>query len=145
MSLRTATGQALFVQAASLRRVLGSLVLLAACAMTALIPLAQAATDHAADQPVVEQLLEAIARKDYQAFIGQGTPDFAQLEEPQFDQVANAVAPRLQQGYSVQYLGNLRQQGLEISVWKISFQDQGDDLLATLNVSNSKVGGFFLR
>jgi hypothetical protein len=45
----------------------------------------------------------------------------------------------------VDYMGQLRQQGLDISVWKVSFQDQGDDLLATLNVQNGRVGGFFLR
>lgn len=99
----------------------------------------------ASDQPVVQQLLDAIAQHDYQGFTSQGTPDFAALGEPEFTQVAAAIAPRLQQGYTAQYLGSLQQQGLDISVWKISFQDQGDDLLATLNVQDGRVGGFFLR
>lgn len=110
-----------------------------------LAPSAHASTGGTADQPVVHQLLDAIALGNYQAFIGQGTPEFAALSEAQFAQVANSVGPRLRQGYTTQYLGNLQQQGLDISVWKISFRDQGDDLLATLNVREGRVGGFFLR
>jgi len=128
---------------AILQRMLGCLILLAALAAA---PLAHAAsTTGASDQPVVHQLLDAMAQNDYQGFVSQGTPAFTEVGEAQFTQVAGAVAPRLQQGYAVQYMGNLRQQGLDISVWKISFEDQGDDLLATLNVQDGRVGGFFLR
>ena len=123
-----------------LYRLFGCLVLLAAFATA---PMAQ--TGGTADQPIVQDLLESIAQNDYPRFISQGTPAFAEVGEPQFAQVANTVAPRLQQGYTVQYLGNLQQQGLDISVWKVSFADQGDDLLATLNVREGRVGGFFLR
>ncbi len=110
-------------------------------------PYAQAASQAGGtnDQAVVQQLLEAMAKNDYQAFIAQGTADFAAIEQAQFAQVADSLSPRLQKGYSVEYLGNLRQQGLDISVWKVSFQDGGDDLLATLNVQEGRVGGFFLR
>lgn len=125
------------------RRLFGWLALLTALVFTAT---AQAAsTGGAADHPVVHQLLNAMAQNDYQAFIGHGTPEFGAIGKQQFTEVADAVSPRLKQGYTVQHLGNLRQQGLDISVWKISFSDQGDDLLATLNVRNGKVGGFFLR
>lgn len=112
----------------------------------ALAPRAQAVSPGGAhDQPVVLQLLDAIALNDYPRFISQGTPEFASLGQAQFTQVSAAIAPRLQQGYRVEHMGNLRQQGLDISVWKVSFQDQGDDLLATLNVQNGRIGGFFLR
>ncbi len=112
-----------------------------------LAPLAQAAepAQGGGDQPVVQRLLDAMAQNDYQAFTSQGTPEFAAIDQAQFSQVSTSLAPRLKQGYTVQYMGNLQQQGLDISVWKISFQDQGDDLLATLNVQDGRVGGFFLR
>lgn len=126
-----------------LQYIFGCMALLAALAMA---PATQAASaGGAGDQPVVQQLLDAMGQKNYQAFVSQGTPEFAALGEAPFMQVANAVGPRLQQGYSIEHLGNLRQQGLDISVWKISFKDQGDDLLATLNVRDGRVGGFFLR
>lgn len=127
----------------SLMRMLAGLIVLAALTAPALAH--SASPGGASDQPVVQQLLDAMAQNDYQGFTSQGTPEFAAVGEPEFAQVAGAIAPRLQQGYSVQYLGNLQQQGLDISIWKISFQDQGDDLLATLNVQNGRVGGFFLR
>lgn len=110
----------------------------------AFMPVAHA-QNGSSDQPVVQRLLDTMAQNDYQGFIAQGTPEFGALGEPEFAKVANALSPRLKQGYDVTYLGSLRQQGLDISVWKISFADKGDDLLATLNVREGKVGGFFLR
>lgn len=97
------------------------------------------------DEGVVRNLLDTIVERDYHGFIGYGTPAFAELTEQQFKAVAAQVGPNLSQGYSLEYLGMLRQQGLDISVWKISFDNNSDDLLATLNVRNGKVGGFFLR
>lgn len=143
MNTRTSAVSLLDHPRAGLSRLLACLIVLAALAVS---PLAQAASaGGASDQPVVQQLLDAMAQNDYQGFTSQGTPEFAAVGEPQFAQVASAIAPRLQGGYTVEHLGNLRQQGLDISVWKVSFQDQGDDLLATLNVQNGQVGGFFLR
>lgn len=98
-----------------------------------------------AEQPVMHQLLDSMAKKDYKAFTKQGTEAFAQITEAQFNEVAQSIGGRLEQGYTVHYLGRVTQQGLDISVWKISFSDKGDDLLATLNVRDGKVGGFFLR
>lgn len=128
-----------------IRRVLALVSLTFAGLM--LNPFAQAATGTggSGDQAVVQQLLDAMAQNDYQAFTAQGTADFAAIDEAEFVQVANSLSPRLQKGYAVEYLGTLRQQGLDISVWKVTFQDNGDDLLATLNVQNGRVGGFFLR
>lgn len=130
-------------QSAFLRRMLGCLILMTAFIMS--LPAQATGTGGTADQPVVHQLLDAIALRNYPAFVSMGTPEFASIGEAQFTQVANTVGPRLQQGYMTQYLGNLRQQGLDISVWKVSFRDQGDDMLATLNVRDGRVGGFFLR
>lgn len=126
-----------------LRWILGCLAVLAALGLA--VPSQAATPGAAADEPVVHQLLDAMAQNDYKAFVGQGTPEFSALDQQQFSQVATALSPRLKHGYTVQYLGNLRQQGLDISVWKIGFKDQGDELLATLNVRDGKVGGFFLR
>ena len=110
-------------------------------------PASQAATPAGGgeDQAVVQQLLDAVAKNDYESFTADGTADFAAIDQAQFVQVSESLAPRLQKGYSVEYLGNLQQQGLDISVWKVSFQDGGDDLLATLNVQDGQVGGFYLR
>jgi len=55
------------------------------------------------------------------------------------------VGSRLSDGYRAEFLGKIRQHGREISVWKIVFDDGGDDMLATLSVTGGKVSGFFLR
>lgn len=132
-----------------LRQSLARLLTMVSFAFAGLLlnPGAQAASagDGASDQAVVQELLDAMAKNDYQAFTAKGTTDFAAIDQAQFVQVSNSLSPRLEKGYSVDYLGNLQQQGLDISVWKVSFQDGGDDLLATLNVQNGRVGGFFLR
>lgn len=127
----------------SLARLVAGLLMLAALLSPVMAQNTKPAGTH--DHPVIHRLLDAIAEENHQEFISEGTPEFAALGEPEFTQVARAIAPRLKQGYDVEYLGNLRQQGLEISVWKVSFEDNGDDLLATLNVQNGRVGGFFLR
>nr|MBF0685910.1 hypothetical protein [Pseudomonas sp.] len=98
-----------------------------------------------AQAPVISRLLKAIAQDNYAGFIANGTPQFAAITPEQFDAVAAQVGPRLSDGYRAEYLGKIRQQGHEMSVWKIAFDDGGDDLLATLSVSEGKVSGFFLR
>jgi len=108
-------------------------------------PLALAA-DVEAETQAVNTLLEAIGAKNYQQFVATGSADFGRLDRSQFDAVAAQLAPRLQTGYQVQRLGDYRQQSYELSLWKITFKDGGDDLLGTLNLQqDGKVGGFVLR
>lgn len=115
-------------------------------AILAAAPLMAAAQPATADEStVLNGLLSAIARQDHVGFIEEGTPGFAAITEEQFNAVVQQVGPRLEQGYRTEYFGDIRQQGYEFSVWKVSFTDGGDDLLATLNVDNGKVGGFYLR
>lgn len=98
-----------------------------------------------AQAPIVSRLLKAIAQDSYAGFIADGTSEFAAITPEQFDAVAAQVGARLSDGYRAEYLGKIRQKGHEISVWKIVFDDGGDDMLATLAVSGGKVSGFFLR
>jgi len=95
--------------------------------------------------PVVSRLLKAIAQDNYAGFTADGTPEFAAITPEQFDTVAAQVGSRLSDGYRAEFLGKIRQHGREISVWKIVFDDGGDDMLATLSVTGGKVSGFFLR
>lgn len=104
-----------------------------------------AASPGGADRNVLDSLLGAIAAGDHADFIEAGTPEFAQITPEQFGAVAEQLGPRIKAGYKAEYFGNIRQQGYDFSVWKIGFADGGDDFLATLNVSDGKVGGFLLR
>ena len=59
--------------------------------------------------------------------------------------VATTLAPRLQAGHELSYLGVLNQRGLRVTVWKLSFKDGGDDHLVTLGVKDGKVAMFLVR
>jgi len=107
--------------------------------------LAAAQPAGTAQAPIVSRLLKAIAQDNYAGFIADGTAQFAAITPEQFDAVAAQVGSRLSDGYRAEYLGKIRQQGQEISVWKIAFDDGGDDMLASLSVMGGKVSGFFLR
>lgn len=126
----------------SLSRLFVRLVLGMALASPMLLAAQPAGTAQA---PIVSRLLKAIAQDSYAGFIVDGTPEFAAISPEQFDSVAAQVGSRLSDGYRAEYLGKIRKQGQEISVWKVVFDDGGDDMLATLSVAGGKVSGFFLQ
>jgi hypothetical protein len=95
---------------------------------------------------IVMSLLAAVQAKDYQQFVGLGNANFGKLDKAAFDAVSNQLSPRLQAGYTADRLTHYQQQGYEFSLWKISFKDNGDDIIATLTIArDGKVGGFVLR
>ena len=64
------------------------------------------------------------------------------------------MTPRLEKGYDLAYMGELRKGGFKTYVWKIAFRDGGDDVLATLSVKSAadeqqqaaeKVAGLYLN
>lgn len=97
------------------------------------------------DEAALSKLLEAVTTSDYAAFVADGEAPFQKLKKEQFAAVAAMVAPRLQAGYEVVFLGQLKQQGYRVTLWKLSFGDAGDDVLATLSMKDGMIGGFFLR
>ncbi len=97
------------------------------------------------DAALVAKLVTAIENDDYFAFIADGEAPFRQLTKAQFEVVAAVLAPKLLSGHQVSYLGDLKKQGYRVSLWKVSFKDGGDDLLATLSVKDGKVGGFYIK
>jgi len=105
----------------------------------------RAAQPQKEDAVLVGKLITAIEKLDYDAFVADGEGPFQQLKKEQFEAVAAKVAPKLQAGHEVSYFGDLRQKGYHVTLWKISFKDGGDDVLATLSVKDGKVSGFFMR
>jgi hypothetical protein len=96
-------------------------------------------------QATFDALMKAIENNDHAAFIAQGDEAFKATTPEVVKQVHTLVAPRLAKGMSALYLGELKQQGYRVDLWKLSFQDDGDDWLASLSTKNGLVGGFFLR
>lgn len=117
-----------------------------AVSMLAVISAALSAAEPAKeDAAFSSKLITAVERSDYDAFVADGEAPFKQLKKEQFDTVAVKLAPRFKTAYEVSYLGDLRQKGYRVTLWKMSFKDGGDDALVTLAVKDGKVGGFFIK
>jgi hypothetical protein len=97
------------------------------------------------DAALAAKLVAAVAKSDYAAFISDGEASFKQLKKEQFEAGTAQLAPRLQADHEISYLGELRQNGYRVTLWKLSFKNGSDDALATLSAKAGKVGGFFIR
>jgi hypothetical protein len=97
------------------------------------------------DAGMVSKLIGALEKSDYEAFVADGEMPFKQVKKEQFEAVAAKVGPKLQGGHDLTYLGELKQRGYHVTLWRVSFADGSDDLLATLSMKDGKVGGFFIR
>jgi hypothetical protein len=94
----------------------------------------------------VNTLLTAIAASNYDALIANAAPTLkSRITKETFTQVSTQLSPRLKKGYTLQYLGSLKQQGVEVHLWKIIYQDGGDDMLARLVIQENKVAGFWFQ
>jgi hypothetical protein len=94
----------------------------------------------------LDKLLKAVESNDYDNFVADGTDVFkAALTKPMLQGVSGQLAPRLKQGYACTYLGELKQQGCRVLLWKLTFKDGGDDTLATLALKDTAVAGFRLQ
>jgi len=106
---------------------------------------ASAAPATADEKAKSGNLVSAITRDDYSAFVADGDPQFQQLKKDQFDQMAGQIGPRLKAGYELTYLGDLKKEHFHVTLWRIAFRDGGDDALATLSIKDGKVGGFYIE
>ncbi|MBC1241889.1 hypothetical protein [Nostoc sp. 2RC] len=97
-------------------------------------------------QKTFTSLINAVEQNNYNQFISQGNAAFKEAVTKQtFTQVSGQLAPRLKKGYSLIFLGNLNQQGYQVYLWKLTFKDSGDDILARLSLKDGKIGGFWLN
>jgi hypothetical protein len=110
------------------------------------IPILNAATDGPSTEGTVNALLAAIATNNYDALVANAAPALkTRITREAFSQVSTQLSPRLKKGYTLQYLGSLKQQGVEIFLWKVIYRDGGDDLLARLVIHEDKVAGFWFQ
>jgi hypothetical protein len=116
-------------------------ILLAAVVIRSAEP-ACAAEPSKEDATLVLKLIGASEKLDYEAFVSDSV---RAITKEQFEAVATKLAPRLQAGHELLYLGVLSQRGHRVTVWKLSFKDGSDDHLVTLGVKDGKVGSFLVR
>jgi hypothetical protein len=114
--------------------------------LLAWIPFLNAATNGPSTEGMLNTLLAAIVTNNYDVLVANAAPALkTRITKETFEQVSTQLSPRLKKGYKPQYLGSLRQQGVEVFLWKIAFQDGGDDLLARLVIQENKVAGFWFQ
>jgi hypothetical protein len=95
---------------------------------------------------MLDKLLKSVEENDYAAFVADGTDEFkAGLTKQMLEGVSAQIAPRMKKGYECSYLGQLRQQGCEVYLWKLTYKDGDDDTLAKLVIKDGKVAGFWLQ
>ena len=105
-----------------------------------------AATVGPSTEGIVNGLLTDIATNNYDTLVASAAPALkSRITRDTFMKVSAQLSPRLKMGYKLQYLGSLRQQGVEVLLWKIAFQDGGDDMLARLVIQDNKVAGFWFQ
>ena len=110
------------------------------------MPALNAATDGPSTEGTVNTLLAAIATNNYDALVANAAPALkTRITKEAFTQVSTQLSPRLKKGYKLQYLGSLKQQGVEVFLWKIIYKEAGSDMFARLVLQGDKVAGFWFE
>lgn len=109
----------------------------------ALLPAAEPAKDDAA---LAGKLITAVAKSDFETWMEDwGAPFKKTLKKEPFVTSCALYTSRFQAGYEISYLGELKQQGTHVTLWKVSFKNEGDDALVTLVMKEGKVAGFWIK
>ncbi len=112
--------------------------------LSAAVCLAAGPEDSA--RPVLDKLLKAVAANDYDGFVADGTAEVkAAMTKQMLEGVSAQLSPRMKKGYDATYLGELKQSGGKVYLWKLTYKDGGDDTLARLSLKDGKVAGFLLQ
>ncbi|MGN6506457.1 MAG: hypothetical protein ACTHM6_12935 [Tepidisphaeraceae bacterium] len=121
---------------------------LAVMAMLSTPSLSSAADAPASTQPQdrVAPLLSAIERDDAAAFTEHATPAMKSALTPAvIGGLHESLGKRLAGKHTVTYLCELNQKGYDVYLWKLSFEDGGDDVVIRAVYADEKLAGFFLQ
>jgi hypothetical protein len=89
-----------------------------------------------------DTLLAATAADNFEQFVSVGDDRFKSGLKPEmFHRVCRRLAPRMQKGYTPAFLGEMRQKGYTATLWRLRFDDGGDDLLFRMAIDGGKVLG----
>lgn len=97
-------------------------------------------------RPALERILKALQTNDHDLFpAGVTTEPGTGVTRRSLEEMSAGMAPRLEKGYDISYLGELKQGGFQVHLWKLAHRDGGDDTLVRLVLENGKVSGFRLE
>lgn len=92
---------------------------------------------------ISKKMISALENAKYDDFIADGDAGWKKVPKASFDSMANGIGPRLKAGYTLSYLGEIKQGGAQVALWRIAFKT-GDDLLAKVAIKDGKVTSFGL-
>ena len=90
-------------------------------------------------------VLTALSREDKAAFLARSTGAFATIVESQFDAISNSLAAHLRSGFKLAHLGDAQRRSGDVSVFKITFADASDEVIAIISERDGKVDGLLLK
>ncbi|NJK29194.1 MAG: hypothetical protein HC769_36315 [Cyanobacteria bacterium CRU_2_1] len=93
----------------------------------------------------LQTILDATASGDYELFTTVGDSSYkAGITKQMFEGVSEQLAPRMEKGYSITYFGQLKQGDYQIYLWKLSFEDGGDEFVTRMTINGDKVAGILI-
>ena len=98
-------------------------------------------------QTIFLNLMSSVQMADHAAITLNGDAAFkAGLTKDMVEKVSAQLAPRMQKGYTTTFLTAMRQAGYEVFIWKLSFKDGKDDMLAKAVLNkDGQVAGFWIN
>lgn len=103
-----------------------------------------AAEADPAVQATFDRLIRAVQANDREAFIEGATDEMKQGVTPQvMERINRDLAPHLQKGFQPTYLCSLKQQGVLVQLWKVTFKDGSDDAVIRVAMRGDSLAGFF--
>jgi RNA polymerase sigma factor (sigma-70 family) len=90
------------------------------------------------------EVMKSLADENYQEFVADGDKGLKTIKESQFKALCVQRTSQLKGGYHVIFLGMLTENGMRVSLWKISYDDGSDDDVLHLAVSGGKISGALL-
>jgi len=97
-------------------------------------------------RPFLDKLLKAIEENDYDNFVADLTPKFqAELTKQRVAGISTQLSPRMKKGYKVFVLGDGKQSGHKVYLWKVVYEDDGDDTFVRMSLKDGKVTGFLMQ
>ncbi len=112
-------------------------------------PKIEAAPGGLPDKAVQEAIfasLDAIEADDFANFAHLGNDSFkAGLTKAWFDEMVKLRAPRLEKGYNVVYLGDLKREAYTVHLWKLVFADKVEELLGEMSWQDGKIHGYWIH
>lgn len=93
-------------------------------------------------QRCFDTLLAATAADDFERFVSVADERFRRGLTPEaFHRVCQGLAPRLLKGFKPTLLGELQQKRFTTFLWRLRFDDGGDDALFRMAMADGRVVG----